>query len=268
MNKKLIVATSLAAFQITFQCLAQVVYSSNGSTYSQDFNSINSTTWANNSTITGWSLFNKTPTAITSVVIDNGTGITRSFAIYGTTSAPDRALGTLTGGTDYFGIPSAGTVAGYIAVGLLNSSGVTLGSFTVSYDGEQWRNSNNLNRHSLVMQYGVGASFTAVTTWTAAGSGFNFTSPIATATAGALDGNAAANRRAGLGGTVQIGSSWADGSTLWLRWVVNNEVGNDHGLAIDNFSFVAVPEPSEYAAMAGAGLIGFAVWRRRSVRKA
>ena len=33
-------------------------------------------------------------------------------------------------------------------------------------------------------------------------------------------------------------------------------------------TLTAVPEPSEYAAMAGAGLIGFAVWRRRQARKA
>jgi hypothetical protein len=33
-------------------------------------------------------------------------------------------------------------------------------------------------------------------------------------------------------------------------------------------TLTAVPEPSEYAAMAGAGLVGFAIWRRRMARKA
>jgi hypothetical protein len=33
-------------------------------------------------------------------------------------------------------------------------------------------------------------------------------------------------------------------------------------------AFTAVPEPSEYAGLAGAGLIGFALWRRRAARKA
>jgi len=28
----------------------------------------------------------------------------------------------------------------------------------------------------------------------------------------------------------------------------------------------AVPEPSTYAALAGVGLVGFALWRRRAVR--
>jgi hypothetical protein len=35
-----------------------------------------------------------------------------------------------------------------------------------------------------------------------------------------------------------------------------------------SISGTAVPEPSEYAAMAGAGLVGFAIWRRRMARKA
>jgi hypothetical protein len=29
-----------------------------------------------------------------------------------------------------------------------------------------------------------------------------------------------------------------------------------------NYSFTVVPEPEEYAALAAAGLLGFAVWRR------
>jgi hypothetical protein len=42
--------------------------------------------------------------------------------------------------------------------------------------------------------------------------------------------------------------------------------------SVNSFTFngtvSAVPEPSEYAGLAGAGLIGFALWRRRAARKA
>lgn len=37
-------------------------------------------------------------------------------------------------------------------------------------------------------------------------------------------------------------------------------------MQLDNFSVSAVPEPSTYAAIAGALMLGFAVWRRRKVR--
>ena len=41
--------------------------------------------------------------------------------------------------------------------------------------------------------------------------------------------------------------------------------GNYSGLRVDNLvvSYTAVPEPEEWAAIAGAGLVGFALWRRR-----
>jgi hypothetical protein len=67
-----------------------------------------------------------------------------------------------------------------------------------------------------------------------------------------------------VGGTVT--TSWAAGQTLWVRWVENNDVANDHGLAIDNFSLsvTAVPEADSWAMLlAGLGLIGF-IGRRRS----
>ena len=40
-------------------------------------------------------------------------------------------------------------------------------------------------------------------------------------------------------------------------------VGSMH---LDNFSVSAVPEPSTYAAIAGALMLGFAAWKRRKLR--
>ena len=87
----------------------------------------------------------------------------------------------------------------------------------------------------MVLEYGFGSSFASVASWTAAGSGFNFTSPIHTLTATQKDGNFADNRTENIGGTLN-GFGWAPGSTLWVRWVEKNDVGNDHGLAIDDLS--------------------------------
>ena len=92
----------------------------------------------------------------------------------------------------------------------------------------------NTTAQTMTLEYGFGSTFASVATWKAApGSGFNFTSPIHTATAAALDGNLAANRTTGLGGTFSS-LGWTADSTLWVRWVENNDEGNDHGLAIDD----------------------------------
>ena len=239
MKKILFILTSVVVFEISAS--AQIGISSGTTTYSygQDFNTLASTgtsvTWANNSTLAGWSLFNKTPAAITTYAADTGGG-NGGFYSYGASGQSDRALGGVGSGGTYFASPASSTVAGWIAVAFSNNSGGAANSFTLNYDGEQWRNGGNTTAHNMVLEYGFGTSFTGVTGWTTAGSSFNFTSPIATATAGALDGNLTANRSAARGGTVS-GLSWAKGSTLWLRWLETNESGNDHGLAIDNFSF-------------------------------
>jgi len=64
----------------------------------------------------------------------------------------------------------------------------------------------------------------------------NFTSPITGGTAGALDGNAPANR-------VQISSvivvNIPDGQEIMLRWYDPDHVGSDHGLSIDDLNVVA-----------------------------
>ncbi len=236
---------------------AVVSLSSAGGTYSTSFDSLpttgGSTAWANDSTLAGWSLFNKTPAAITAIVISDGAGTAGSFYSFGTISATDRALGGLGSGGTYFASPATNTVAGYMAVALTNDTPGILDTVTISYDGEQWRNNGNATAQTMILEYGFGSTFSGVTTWTAGGSAFNFTGPVATASpAAAVNGNVA-GKVAGIGGTVS-GLTWAPGSTMWVRWVELNDSGNDHALAIDNFSFTAVPEPS--AAILGlAGLI-------------
>ena len=213
--------------------------------YSQDFNALptsgTSLAWANDSTLTGWSLFRQPApgTAIAAINANSGsstTGTFNSFGVAGTNPLTDRALGGVGSGGAYFGSPLIGAVAGWMAVALTNDTASTINALDLSYTGEQWRDGGNTTAQTMALEYGFGSSFTSVSTWTAApGVGFNFTSPNHTATAAALDGNLSANRTTELGGTLSS-LGWAAGDTLWVRWVENNDVGNDHGLAIDDVS--------------------------------
>ena len=113
-----------------------------------------------------------------------------------------------------------------------NGTGATVTQLTLGFNGEQWRNGGNVTAQSMVLEYGFGVDFTSVPLWTAPGGSFNWASPVATATAAAVDGNAA-GLVSGLGG-VLTNLNWTQGSTLWIRWIERNDTGNDHGLAIDN----------------------------------
>ena len=115
-------------------------------------------------------------------------------------------------------------------VGFTNATGNSLLGFTLSYTGEQWRNGGSGIVNTLVMQVSTdGTNFTTI------GSGFNFASPINSTTSGALDGNAAANRTTGIGGSYTLGAPIGTG-TVYLRWADGDDKGSDDGLAIDDFA--------------------------------
>lgn len=236
--------------------------------YTQSFDSLaasgSSNVWANDVTLAGWSLFGYAGTTIASYAADNGAGTSGGFKSYGSTGSTDRALGGLGSSGTVFGNPgpSSGSIAGYIAVAFTNLTGATITSFTTSFNGEEWRNGGNTSAQPMVLEYGYGSSFSSVSNWLSAGSSFNWSSPVATGAAAPLDGNIA-GLVSGVGGTVL--TNWASGQTLWIRWTERNDVGNDHGLAIDNFalSVTAVPEPGTLAMLlAGLATVGFVARRR------
>jgi hypothetical protein len=238
-----------------------------GFTYSESFDSLTTSTtassWVNNGTLAGWSLFISTLADAPTLVAGTGSGTTGSFMSFGGSGSGDRALGRLASGGTYFGSPTSDAVAGYIAVAFVNNTGVNIDGFTVRFDGEQWRNGGNTATQSLQMSYGIGAGFGTVGAWTT--TGWDVPSLVNTGTAAAVDGNTT-GLSANLGGTVST-LTWAPGDTLWLRWADRNDTGNDHGLALDNFSISvsAIPEPGSLAMLlAGLGAVGFIARRRRA----
>lgn len=259
---RFIVACILMSGFLSNPLQAGITVADLNSTYTQDFNTLvtaGPNNWLNDSdpnrTLPGWSLFTNSGNPISSYTLGTGSVNTGGIYSFGSVSSPsDRALGS---------VGSNGFPGAYISVQFINGSGTTLDAFSLSFTGEQWRNGGNTTAQTMVFQYGFGTAFSDVSSWVTPGGGFNFLSPIATATASALDGNAAANRSVGLGGTIS-GLNWNDGQSLWLRWIEANDAGNDHGLAIDDLSFsvTAVPEPGSMLLLGCVGLAG-GMWRLR-----
>lgn len=214
--------------------------------YSQNFDTLTTSTaavaWTNGTTLEGWYLFRQPApgTALTTYVGGSGGSNAGSFYSFGTTA--ERALGGVGSGGTYYApagvsAPGNGAVAGWIAMAATNGTGSTLNQFTLTFNGEQWRNGGNTTAQTMVLEYGFGTDFASVLTWSAPGGSFNWTSLVNTASAAAIDGNSA-GLVSGLGGTIN-GINWVAGSTLWVRWIEVNDAGNDHGLAIDNVQLTA-----------------------------
>ncbi|CAN5347636.1 hypothetical protein BH11PSE9_BH11PSE9_35450 [soil metagenome] len=244
---------------------AAITLSAASPVYSQNFDSLATSgagnAWANDATLPGWSLLKADGSAVATYAAGNGSSNTGAFYSFGSDS--DRALGGVGSGGAYFGSPLSNTVAGYVAASFVNATGAKLAGFDIGFSGEQWRNGGNISAQTMVFAYGFGASFADVT-WATPGAGFDFTSPIFGATAAAVNGDAAGHV-SGLGGNVN--ASWDAGQTLWVRWTERNDIGSDHGLAIDNLTLsvavTPVPEPETYALMfAGLLLVTTTVARR------
>ena len=199
---------------------SQINLTSGSVSYTQDFNTLASSgaanTWTNNSTITGW-YSNQT-----AYRADDGSTNTGALYSYGTTAASERALGGLTSGT-------SGTV-NFGARIKNNDPTLSINAITISYTGEQWR--QTANSQNLVFEYQVGATAITTGTWTAV-SALNFAT-INIGTAGALNGNLAANKTA-------ITSSFtltvAAGQEVWIRWTKTGTTSP--GIAVDDLSLTA-----------------------------
>jgi predicted extracellular nuclease len=188
-------------------------------------------TWTNNSTIPGW-YHARTGTG-TTIVANNGSNNAGNLYSYGTGAAMDRALGSV-------GSTNAAVGNLHWGVRIANSTGATITSLTVSYTGEQWRNSAAAAQ-TVEFSYLTGTGLgSALGDFTAAGvpvPQLSFTSPITGGTAGAIDGNGTGNRVA-ISHEI-TGLSLAPGQELLLRWSDIDHGGADHGLAIDDLAIVA-----------------------------
>jgi uncharacterized repeat protein (TIGR01451 family) len=204
-----------------------------GSAATQSFDTLSNVaaSTTNNLTITGWFLTESGGGARDNeqYAVDTGASTSGDMYSYGAAAATDRALGELRSGTL---IPIFGAC-------YTNNTGATLTSLAVAYTGEEWRLGTAARTDQISFEYSTNATDLVTGAWTGVAA-LNFVTPD-TATTGAKNGNAAADRTA-LSSTIPA-LSIANGATFWIRWTDTDATGADDGLAVDDFSLTpnAVP---------------------------
>jgi hypothetical protein len=263
----------------------QIVLTGSAPTYSENFDTLTRSTtaetWTNNGATTsasdsprvvglvGWYTGSfGTTTTTPQIRAGTGSNTAGSFYSFGASAASDRALGTMPSDT-------SASASMRLGVRFVNNTGFTITGFNFSYDGEQWRKASlaSATNNQYVVAYSIfdaGTGSLQSASYSANISSAEFNTPIdgGDSVSAALDGNDSVNRIAGLSGSISS-TAITPGQELWIRWFDSNSSGADHGIAIDNFSVnftTAIPEPSTFAALAGLGVIGLALCRRRRAR--
>lgn len=251
---------TMAAVMALIAGTASAQVSFTGSAYTENFDSLVgqsgafSATVGTQAAIPGLSTWQGakiggTGTAAMNMVVDAGGANSGALYSYGVASDPDRALGSLASGSN---VPAFG-------VEIVNNASFNISEFTISFDSEAWRSSTT-NTNVLAFAWGLSGgtitstNFLSSTDMTALISG-NVVGPAPVTTNGAL------NPPTVTAVSVTItGVDIAPGQSIFLRWQDANETGNDAGLAVDNFSFTAIPTPGSAALL---GLGGLLLARRR-----
>jgi len=258
--KVLTVVAGLAPLLLATSPAAPVAITGIGSC-TQDFDTLpvsgTDNPWADDTTLASW-YAQKATGDLTAIAASTGSSTGGALYSFGVTDVTERALGSL-----------GSNSSGHFAYGVLFQNTGTEAVYinSISYTGEQWRNGGNTTQHKLTFSYQK--STTAITAltpdtqdgWTAVAA-LDFTGPIATTPAGALDGNLPENQMA-ISGDPAI--AVAPGEYVMLRWHDPNDSGSDHGLAIDNLAIswtvttdpalvvnVTVPTFSESAGLAAS----------------
>lgn len=234
-------------------------------TVTQNFNSLANTgttnsfgSWATGTGQAWEATSSLSSPAVGQYIASNGGSTQGSLYSFGASNGADRALGSIASG-------ATGTI--YYGLRITNSGTTAITALDISYVGEQWRNAGNTTQHKLAFEFSSTAASIDATSGYTAFSALDFTGPVASSTAAAVDGNDPTNQVSLTG--VITGLNILPGQSIRIRWVDVNDAGNDHGLAIDNFSLTArfAPQNAEIplpaAAVMGPGLLAAGLLRRR-----
>ena len=214
---------AVAAAPAAGQCVSLTTL---GSAATQNFDTLSNTAGSttNNLTITGWFMTESGGGARDNeqYAVDTGASTTGDTYSYGAAASTERALGQLRSGTL---IPLFGAC-------FTNNTGATITSLAIAYNGEEWRLGTAARTDQVNFEYSLNATDLVTGTWTNVAA-LNFVTPD-TATTGAKNGNAAADRTA-LSSTISS-LTIPNGATFWIRWNDTDASGADDGLAVDDFS--------------------------------
>ena len=189
-----------------------------------------STPPVNSTGLTGWQFYNQVAAGNVGLVVDAGTSNSGATMSYGTSGNSDRALGSLASGSV---IPTMGLV-------LQNDGAVPLSVVTISFTNEQWRSGANAVTNHILFEYSLNGTDIATGTFTPV-SALDLNSIVTSnATGFSVNGNLPANQ-VSVSYTFTLNGNWLPGQKLVLRWKDANEANSDDGLAVDNFSFQALP---------------------------
>jgi hypothetical protein len=220
-----------------------------GIPYTQDFNSMPSSGVNHRNLPDGWQFSESGAGENVVYQVDRGDATVGDTYSYGANlNKSDRALGILRNAYN----------SSTIGASFTNSVGASTIDITISYTGEEWRLGSAGGTDRLDFQYSTDATSLKNGSWLEFDS-LDFVAPNTTDPFGMVNGNADENRTV-VSGTI-ASLVVANGATFWIRWNDFEAANANYGLAVDDFSITAVPEPST-ALLCALGVFGI-VRRRR-----
>lgn len=228
--------------------VAQVDYAKPGSVYTQDFNHASGwgtadLKWENNVTFPGWyaAIYDGkegrfiTPSALSPT---DGQGV--GLNLY--RDVVDRKDGSLGSQAAEEVTPGAGVGGVFYGVQITNRTENVITQFSFGYKVKLWRLASPKARQATLMaSYKIGGGSLSDGSWTIIG-GTSYTTPKEGngTTAASVDGNKPENQ-VDFPKIVVGGVKIHPGESVWIRWFDVNNRGLDHGIAIDDFKFMAGP---------------------------
>ena len=213
----------MAVFATPASAAGEAALTAFGTPYTQNFDSLPATgTGTDTDLPAGWAFVETGEAANTTFTAGTGSSNTGDTYSLGNSPAADRAFGSMNSGKL---VPTIGAV-------FTNQAGRTMTSLDLSFVAEQWRLGAKDRTDRLDFEYSTDATGLSDGTWTAVDAlDAVGTVSTTTGTAGALDGNAAANRTEVTGSIT--GLSIPQGGRIALRWKSFDAAGADDALGID-----------------------------------